>query len=515
MRVGKSFLALSLVVAVPLTALAWGCGVRDTGTTGGSVQLHAQHSGSDDVNGFNFSIACSNGWHLNPDPTYVAIHGGAPSSHDFTDLFSTIPAPAVCTVTVTPMRDEKTPSADCAPITQQFQVLPTKTVELSLMIQCADPGNGGVDINPGTNHPPNIIIAISDKFPCVDQKTEIYVSTSDPDGDTVTLSYIVGTWTVTGGTGTCTPPPPSASYAVAGAPGGYPWYFSAQVAGEFCMTVTADDGHGGFAEMSFPIHVQDCKCCEIEKPDGSFVYFYDISVEDCRKQGGHIVTDDRCACCHDEKDRTYLTLLDPSECRPQPPHYIVEAELCGRVCCDYLSGQLHYQAFMTLGECNDLLGQIIPDEKCKEVPIRFCCRTKDSAGNYVFTWTADCKGGDIVPDDMCRQDICCERLVKDPHNPDVTYPIFAITSAVFCSSVNGFQVAAEKCIPQVCCAKDTDYFLTTADLCTGGLIIVPLEKCKRECCWFAQYGLYLDVVAGDCTAMGGTVAADSKCTGTP
>jgi hypothetical protein len=318
-------LMIALLLLATLALLpACGSGVAGKDV---KVTIHAQNTGTDDVAGFNFNITCVNGWHLTPNPTYVAVHGTTGSSHDFADLFATIPAPTQCTVTVTPMKDEKTPSVDCAPVTQQFDVLADKTVELTLMVQCAAPDSGGADITPTLNHPPYIIIAIPDKFPCVGVPAEIYVSASDPDGDTVTFTYVVGTWTVTGGVGACTPPPPSTNFTVTGAPGGYPWLFEGHVAGEFCMTVTAGDGHGGFAEMSFPIHVQDCKCCRYGKePDFHFVY--PVTEESCEHDpfNGVVVPDSDCMCCWDKETGTYHLLTNPAECRE--PDVIVPIELC-------------------------------------------------------------------------------------------------------------------------------------------------------------------------------------------
>ena len=40
------------------------------------------------------------------------------------------------------MQDEKTPSEDCDPVTQQFEVTPYGTVELQLLVQCVETERG-------------------------------------------------------------------------------------------------------------------------------------------------------------------------------------------------------------------------------------------------------------------------------------------------------------------------------------------------------------------------------------
>lgn len=179
-------------------------------------------------------------------PGFVA--GDAGQNHAFADALFVL-QPGDYKVCVTPIQEDGTPSAICAPTEGVFTVVAEQTTEGILYSQCLGDPSGGLDVITALNDPPHIddLDIAASKFITTCESATIAVSASDPDGDT--LSYV---FEVLAG-------PPGAQTSLA-------WQdnvavFSADIEGTYTLQVTVSDGLGGEAHLSFPIHVSDGGAC--------------------------------------------------------------------------------------------------------------------------------------------------------------------------------------------------------------------------------------------------------------
>jgi len=350
----------AIFVAISYVSLA-GCSQQssDEGESLGQVTLiqSALSSGQHDVAGFLYEIECDNGFSLTE---YVPLQDetlppwldpGSGEDHPFSDLLASIP-PGTCVVTATPMQDENTPSQECHPVTETFEVLPEQTTEVTLMAQCEGESNGAVDIAVGLNSAPVITDIQLDKgkFICADEPVEISVTIEDPDGDPVTIEWEVVNWPEAPSPGTYTLSPTT----------GPDVEFSASTQGPYEIIVTVIDPTGAFTTLSFPIHVVPCDvCCRLDNE------FVEIPAEEC------------------------------------PEGQTAPMEYCEEVCCKTDEGN----QVVTAVECED--DQVLSMDYCEEV----CCET---AIGPVITAEPDCPDDLELPSDECARCECEEGFELTP-----------------------------------------------------------------------------------------------------
>jgi hypothetical protein len=114
-----------------------------------------------------------------------------------------------------------------------------------LISQCSNPGNGAVDVVVALNDAPliNQLTLAPSKFISVCESVTVTAVASDPNADP--LSYA---WSITSG-------PAGGRLRTAGETA----IFSG-AAGDYTLLLSVDDGHGGQAQLEFPIHVSTAEC---------------------------------------------------------------------------------------------------------------------------------------------------------------------------------------------------------------------------------------------------------------
>ncbi len=172
---------------------------------------------------------------------------GDDSMHAFADgLF--VLQPGQYLVCATPLRDDGTPSEECHPGADVFEVVAEETAEGVIYLQCDGDPSGGLDVIAALNDPPHIddLEIAPSKFIDVCEDAVINVTASDPNGDP--LAYA---WAIVDG-------PAGHNAAIVGA--GAQASFETDMAGNYQIEVVVSDGHGGEARLTFPIHVSDADC---------------------------------------------------------------------------------------------------------------------------------------------------------------------------------------------------------------------------------------------------------------
>lgn len=264
-----------------------------SGAAGGgddNATLSASLRSGSGVGGFLFIIRCDNGY---AGDQYVPLHEGRladkTGAHAYADLFQSIPAPAKCTVAVTPMLDASTPAANCRQTIQAFDVTPGGTTEVAMLAQCdGDPAAGG-ELIPAINYPPAITADVTGKYGCPGNTTIADIVAKDPDGDAVDLSWALRFYDTGGGEIT---PPPEHLLEVAG----MKWSLTPQreVAGRFELSVKATDDHKASRTVIVPIPVIACACCEYFD-GGVLTYIPGTTLDDCTvTYAGQLVPDSLC-----------------------------------------------------------------------------------------------------------------------------------------------------------------------------------------------------------------------------
>lgn len=253
------------VAAGTLLVLA-GCGDGDTGHdpgTVGSLRAAVQISGDrHDVTAMRIDIvAASDACDATPLATEtVALEDeAAPASlvgsgeHAFADGLFVLP-PGAYRVCATPLAGEG-PSAECGPTEEVADVSADTTTEIVLYSQCAGDANGGLDTVVALNDQPQITdLSLSpSKFITVCESATVAVTATDPDGDELTY-----TWAIASG-------PEGGSLRTDGAEATF-----SGAAGDYTLELTVEDGHGGVAALSFPIHVSAATC---EVPEDVYAIF--------------------------------------------------------------------------------------------------------------------------------------------------------------------------------------------------------------------------------------------------
>jgi hypothetical protein len=191
-------------------------------------------------------------------PAPRAVDGGtAPLGDAFFVL-----APGMYTVVATPLTAAGGPSQLCVPATTQAQVEPSLTTEVTLVILCQSPGNGGLDVTVTTNSGPTIIglTFAPNKYtePC--EPVTVSVTASDSSGGA--LTYV---WSVTAEpAGAPGPLPPGVASNLT--PTGSTAVFDTTVAGDYTLEVLVTNATGQTASLSFPIHVLTGAQCSGAQP---------------------------------------------------------------------------------------------------------------------------------------------------------------------------------------------------------------------------------------------------------
>jgi hypothetical protein len=254
-----------LVAAGALAGLP-GCGDGDTGHepgTTGSLRAAVQISGDrHDVTAMRIDIvAASDGCDATPVATETVQleNEAAPASlassgeHAFGDGLFVLPS-GEYRVCASPLAAEG-PSAECGPAEELASVSADMTTELVLYSQCAGDASGGLDAVVALNDQPQITdLSLSpSKFITVCESAIVTATASDPDGDELTYG-----WSVAAG-------PDGSSLRAEGAEATF-----SGAAGDYELALSVDDGHGGAASLSFPIHVSDATC---EVPEDVYAIF--------------------------------------------------------------------------------------------------------------------------------------------------------------------------------------------------------------------------------------------------
>ena len=253
------------VAAGTLLALA-GCGGGNTGPdpgTTGSLRAAVQISGNrHDVTAMRIDIvAASDTCEATPvaSETVQLENEAAPASlvgpgeHAFADGLFVLP-PGAYRVCAAPLAGEG-PSAECGMVEDIADVSADTTTEIVLYSQCAGDANGGLDTVVALNDQPQITdISLSpSKFITVCESATVAVTATDPDGDE--LSY---GWSVASG-------PDGSRLRTDGGEATF-----SGPAGDYELALSVEDGHGGAASLSFPVHVSDATC---EVPEDVYAIF--------------------------------------------------------------------------------------------------------------------------------------------------------------------------------------------------------------------------------------------------
>lgn len=247
-----------IIVSVAALALA-ACGDDTAGSSGpatGTLKAALTFSGdAHDVAGMAYRVIAADGdCAESPSiaeafvgleeealPTFIA-EGAFGDNHAFADALFVL-QPGDYKVCVTPTQENGEPSAICAATEGVFTVFAESTTEGILVSQCEGDPSGALDVITVLNNPPHIddLDILESKFITTCEEATIIVTASDPDGDA--LSY---------------------SFEVVGGPDGGSLAWDGSVAtfsgavGTYTIVVTVDDGHGGTAQLAFPIHVSEC-----------------------------------------------------------------------------------------------------------------------------------------------------------------------------------------------------------------------------------------------------------------
>lgn len=482
-----------LALAVGVAVLGAGC--SDEGGSGAPTGvdkapksgLHMVVSGlASDVAGVLYEVTCAGGFTATQ---YVPLETeGLPAHVDqtlagspFADLFLIVP-PGACTVNATAMLDPNTPAPDCTPVKQDVVVVAGKTTEIVLVIECKAKPTGALDLVTVITDSPSItnVTYSSSKFIV---KCEPVSITVDAEGGNGPLTY---TFTVTG--------PDGAVYEFTSK--GPVLTFWAETPGEYTVTVTVSDGTNE-STMTFPIHVGDdpdiehCQevCCKIDD------HLAIASKPGCEGKGGVAVPLEQCyveVCC---KTIDGVMTVPALEC---PQGHVLPAKECEaaqQVCCRI--GNQSTTWAPSQAACNQQGGTVVPEAVCKQ---EVCCKT--AAGSQVVP-LAQCPNSQIQPMELCvPQDVCCS----------LPGGLFAVIPESECI-VQGKVVAMDLCLPAVCCVgPDGQASVTPQTTCekVGGQSL-PEEKCNEVCCQVqglkdpAKTLLYL------CEQQGGVVLDPSKC----
>jgi len=253
---------LTLWTTIGLLALA-GCSTEKVD----NLLLTTQAALETSLDGVQYDISCTSQdgdgnpvvaqileyvpFHQGDAPAWL-LADGAGDDHSFADLFTTVDAPATCTVTATAgyydaATDLFTAEALCATAQETVSILEGETSEVVMVLQCQGDVNGGGDFVTVINEGPGIEIVELDKFVCVNESRTLTAQVTDPENDGVSC-----VWTAEGpGAAVLTP-------ALTDNDTGHTTAFSADNAGEYTVTVSCTDALGGVTAFEFPMHVMIC-----------------------------------------------------------------------------------------------------------------------------------------------------------------------------------------------------------------------------------------------------------------
>jgi hypothetical protein len=248
----KRFVATTCVLTLGLSA----CGDGDAQGPGEGVgSLHAAveiSAGAHDVTAFELKLV---GAEDGCDAEGLAVETIAveaealPGSladsgtHAFGDGMFVL-EPGSYRICATPLAGEG-PSAECGATEAIAEVSSGLTTEVVLYAQCGGEANGGLDAVVALNDRPEIdgLELGPSSFVTICESANLSVSASDANGDDLTYA-----WSVVSG-------PDGSSLRADGASATF-----SGGAGDYTLEVSVDDGHGGVAALSFPVHVSDAIC---------------------------------------------------------------------------------------------------------------------------------------------------------------------------------------------------------------------------------------------------------------
>src|SRR5262249_29533595 len=128
------------------------------------------------------------------------------------------------------------------------------TARITVVSPCSSLPGGAVDVNTRFDRPPLItgLDITPGTFTTVCQQVMMTVTADDPDGDPVTDAFSIVT------------KPEGSRASLVGS--GTTARFSAALAGDYLLKVTADDGRGATASLTFPIHAPLGECLIPDAP---------------------------------------------------------------------------------------------------------------------------------------------------------------------------------------------------------------------------------------------------------
>lgn len=162
----------------------------------GSVSFALGQGAPAGVHGVLATVACEGGF---SGERYVPLEAeGLPAhvdgdlaGHAFADAFAVVPA-GMCDVEVWGMADEET-LAPCASASATVEIVAGQTTEVLLTLACDTAPAGGVDVEVVIDQPPVIdalVVAPGLDVPAC-STAAVRVEASDPDGDDVTVDFVV------------------------------------------------------------------------------------------------------------------------------------------------------------------------------------------------------------------------------------------------------------------------------------------------------------------------------------